>query len=188
MTVEMAKEIGFDVDCEGFKKAMEEHQELARTTSAGKFKGGLADDGEQTTKLHTAVHLLQAGLRKFLNDKVFQRGSNITSERARFDFSYDKPVTKEELKKVEDFVNEAIKNAIPVTCEEMSVEEAKNSGALGVFDKKYGEVVKVYTIGNVSKEICGGPHVKNTSELGHFKIIKEESSSAGVRRIKAILE
>ncbi len=188
MTIEMAEENGFKVDSEGFKVAMQEHQELARSTSAGKFKGGLADDGEKTTKLHTAVHLLQAGLRQVLNDKVFQRGSNITSERARFDFSYDKPVTKEELAKVEEFVNNAIQRGIPVVCSEMKVDEAKASGAIGIFDNKYGDVVKVYTIGGVSKEICGGPHAQNTSELGKFRIVKEESCSAGVRRIKAVLE
>lgn len=188
MTIEMANEQGYSVDSEGFKLAMQEHQELARTTSAGKFKGGLADDSEKTTKLHTAVHLMNAGLRKILNDKVFQKGSNITSERARFDFSYDKAMTKEEIAKVEDFVNDAIKQAIPVECSQMSVDEAKKSGAIGVFDNKYGDIVKVFTIGNVSKEICGGPHAKNTADLGHFKIIKEESCGAGVRRIKAILE
>ena len=147
---------------------------------------------EATTKLHTAAHLMLATLRKVLGDGVFQKGSNITPERLRFDFSYPEKMTSEQIKKVEELVNEAIQKNYPVEFEEMDLEKAKNSGAMGVFDSKYGEKVKVYTIGSstevFSREICGGPHVKNTGVLGHFKIVKEESSSAGVRRIKAILE
>ena len=188
LTQEMAKEEGYMVDEEGFKKAFERHQEISKAKTDVSFKGGLIDHSHKTVISHTACHLMQAGLRKYLGNTVFQKGSNITPERIRFDFSYGKPLTAEEKKLVEDFVNDAIKQAIPVTCEEMTVEEAKESGALGVFDSKYGEKVKVYTIGNLSKEICGGPHANNTSELGKFKIVKEESSSAGVRRIKAILE
>lgn len=188
MTVEMATEKGYTVDIEGFEKANLEHQELARTTSAGSFKGGLADNSEKTTNLHTAVHLMQAGLRKIVGDFVYQKGSNITEERARFDFSCPRALTAEEIKSVEEFVNKAISEKIDVVCEEMSVEEAKEKGALGIFESKYGEKVKVYTIPNYSCEICGGPHANNTGELGKFKIVKEQSSSAGVRRIKAILE
>lgn len=188
ITREMAEEKGYAVDEKGFEEAYKAHQELARSSSSGHFKGGLADNDADTILLHTACHLLQAGLRHYLGNDVYQRGSNITSERLRFDFSYGKPMTAEEKQKVEDFVNDAIKQAIPVTCEEMSVEDAKNSGALGIFDSKYGNRVKVYTIGNVSKEICGGPHANNTSELVSFKIVKEESSSAGVRRIKAVIK
>ena len=187
-TKEMAEERGFSVDMEGFKKASQEHQELARTTSAGSFKGGLVDNSEQTTRLHTATHLLQAGLQNIVSKDIRQKGSNITEERLRFDFNCDHKLSSEEIAKVEEFVNNAIKDEIDVICEEMSVEQAKSKGALGVFDSKYGEKVKVYTIGNVSKEICGGPHVKNTKELHHFKIVKEESSSSGIRRIKAILD
>ncbi|MEG1581786.1 MAG: alanine--tRNA ligase [Clostridia bacterium] len=185
LTIEMAKEVGFEVDADGFEKAFEKHQEISKSVEKGVNKGGLVDDSIQTTRLHTAVHLLQAGLRKYLGDSVFQRGSNITSERARFDFSYDKPMTDEEIQKVEDFVNNAIKSAIPVEYNEMTLDEARKSGALGIFDSKYGDVVKTYKIGNISHEICGGPHAKNTAELGKFKIIKEQSSSSGVRRIRA---
>lgn len=188
LTQEMAQEKGYTVDIDGFNEAFKMHQELARTTSAGAFKGGLADDSVETTRLHTAAHLMLAGLRKMLGDTVHQKGSNITPERLRFDVSVDHKLTSEEIAEVENFVNDAIKQAIPVKCEEMSIDEAFKSGALGDFSAKYGEKVKVYTIGNVSKEICGGPHANNTSELGHFKIKKEESSSAGVRRIKAVLE
>lgn len=188
ITREMAEEKGYAVDEKGFEEAYKAHQELARASSSGHFKGGLADNDEDTILLHTACHLLQAGLRHYLGNEVYQRGSNITSERLRFDFSYGKPMTAEEKQKVEDWVNDAIKRAIPVTCEEMSVEEAKKSGALGIFDSKYGNRVKVYTIGDVSKEICGGPHAQNTSQLISFKIVKEESSSAGVRRIKAVIK
>jgi alanyl-tRNA synthetase len=171
-----------------FKK----HQELSRTASAGKFKGGLADAGEETRMLHTAAHLMLAALRKVLGDHVEQRGSNITAQRLRFDFSHGEKLTDEEREQIENLVNNAIEKKFPITVSEMSVEEAKEKGAVGVFESKYGEKVKVYHIGDddetFSNEICGGPHVENTSELGKFKIKKEQSSGAGVRRIKAILE
>jgi len=189
MTIELAKEKGIEVDEEGFKNECQIHQEKSRTASAGKFKSGLADNSEQTTKLHTACHLLNEALREVLGDKnIFQRGSNITADRLRFDFNFDRKLTEEEKQKIEDLVNEKIKEALPIKMKEMTPEKAKSIGAAGVFDDKYGNKVKVYFIGNFSKEICAGPHIKNTSELGHFKITKEESSSAGVRRIKAILE
>jgi len=188
ITEELAKEKGIKVDIDEFKKELEKHQDLSRTASAGMFKGGLADASLETTRLHTTAHLMLAGLRKVLGDHVSQKGSNITAERLRFDFSHKEKMTPEQIKEVEDFVNEAIKKSLPVKFEEMALEKAKETGATGVFESKYGEKVKVYTIGDVSKEICGGPHVNNTSELGRFKIIKEESSSAGVRRIKATLE
>lgn len=156
--------------------------------SEQKFKGGLAEQNEQTTKYHTATHLLHKALKIVLGDHANQCGSNITTERLRFDFTHSEKMTPEQLAKVEEIVNEQIKRDLPVTCEEMTLEEAKASGATGLFENKYGDRVKVYTIGDFSKEICGGPHVKHTGELGHFKIKKEESSSAGVRRIKAILE
>ena len=188
MTIELAKEAGFDVDVQGYEEAFKKHQELSKAGAEQKFKGGLADTGEVTARLHTATHLLNAALKIVLNDKtIMQRGSNITPERLRFDFSFPRPMTPEEIQAVEDLVNEEIKKNQDVILEEMSVADAKAQGAVGVFDSKYGEVVKVYTVG-ISKEICGGPHAKNTSELGHFKILKEQSSSAGVRRIKAILE
>jgi alanyl-tRNA synthetase len=156
------------------------------------FKGGLADASLETTKLHTAAHLMLAGLRKVLGDNVFQKGSNITAERLRFDFSHKEKMTGGQIKDVENFVNGIIEKDMPVTCEEMTLEQAKELNAMGVFESKYGEKVKVYTVGSgeeiVSREICGGPHVERTGILGHFKIQKEESSSAGVRRIKAILE
>jgi len=174
-----------------FDSEIKKHQELSRTASAGMFKGGLADSSVETTRLHTAAHLLLASLRKVLGDHVVQRGSNITAERLRFDFSHPEKMTPEQITAVESLVNEAIGKQMPVSMQEMTVEEAKNMGAMGVFESKYGEKVKVYTIekdGEIaSKEICGGPHVKNTGELGKFEIQKEESSSAGVRRIKAIL-
>lgn len=188
LTKELAKERGYDVDEEGYKKAFEEHQEKSRTASVGTFKGGLADTTAASAHLHTATHLLMAGLRKLFGNQVQQKGSNITPERMRLDFNVDHKLTMEELKYLEDFVNDAIGKSIPVTFEEMSVENAKKSGAVGVFANKYGEVVKVYSIGDVSMEICGGPHAKNTADLHHFKIVKEESSSAGIRRIKAILD
>ncbi|MCK5043381.1 alanine--tRNA ligase [Candidatus Pacearchaeota archaeon] len=172
-----------------FEKEFEKHQKLSRTASAGKFKSGLADNSEATTKLHTTTHLLLAALRTVLKDKnIIQKGSNITPERLRLDFSFSRKLTKEEIKKIEDLVNAQIQNSCEVKREEMSPEKAKKQGAIGVFDKKYGEIVSVYTIGNFSKEICSGPHIKNLCELGKFKIKKEESSSSGVRRIKAILE
>ncbi len=193
MTIELAKERGIKVDEKGFKEELKKHQELSRTASEGRFKSGLADNSEATTKLHTATHLLLAALRKVLKDEnIIQKGSNITSERLRFDFSFPRKLTKEELEAVEALVNEKIKEGLEVKREEMTLEEAKAKGAIGVFENKYGEKVSVYTIGPdeapFSKEICAGPHVSNTKELGKFKIIKEESSSAGVRRIKAILE
>ncbi len=187
ITMELAKEQGYTVDEEGYKKAQAEHQAKSSVGGEQKFKGGLAESNEETARLHTATHLLQAGLRKILSPDVCQKGSNITVERLRFDFNFSRPMTKEEIAKVEDFVNEAIQAGVDVQMQEMSLEEAKQSGATGLFESKYGEKVKVYTIGKYSKEICGGPHAKNTKELGKFKIIKEQSSSAGVRRIKAIL-
>ena len=187
ITMELASEQGFTVDEEGYKKAFSDHQAKSQMASEQKFKGGLAESNEETARLHTATHLLQAGLRKVLNPSVSQKGSNITVERLRFDFNFERPMTKEEIAQVEDFVNQAIKAGVDITMQEMSLEEAKNCGATGLFESKYAEVVKVYTIGEFSKEICGGPHAKNTSELGEFKIVKEQSSSAGIRRIKAIL-
>ena len=187
MTEELAKEYNIEVDTKDFDKLFKEHQEKSRMGSEHKFKGGLAEQNEMTTKYHTATHLLHKALQIVLGEHATQKGSNITSERLRFDFAHPQKVTPEELQKVEDIVNEQIKRGLDVTCEEMTVEEAKKSGAMGLFENKYGDLVKVYTIGDFSKEICGGPHVKNTSELGTFKIKKEESSSAGVRRIKAVL-
>ena len=188
ITADLAEEQGFKIDMTEFDKLFKEHQDKSRMGSEQKFKGGLADQNEQTIKYHTATHLLHKALQIVLGDHAKQKGSNITTERLRFDFSHPEKMTKEQLKEVEDIVNEQIKRDLPVTCEEMTVEEAKNSGATGLFENKYGDKVKVYTIGDFSKEICGGPHVKHTGELGKFKILKEESSSAGVRRIKAILE
>jgi len=186
-TEELAKERGIEVDLDGFKKLFAEHQEKSRIGAAQKFKGGLADSSEETTKLHTATHLLHAALRKVLGDSVVQRGSNINPQRLRFDFSFDRKVTNDELKEVEGIVNDAISGGIDVICEEMTVDEATKQGALGFFSNKYGECVKVYTIDGFSKEICGGPHVVNTKDLVAFKIAQEGSSSAGVRRIKAVL-
>lgn len=186
-TAELAEEKGYRVDYEGFRRKYAEHQNKSRQGSQGKFQGGLADHSEQTAKLHTATHLLNGALRSVLGDGIYQRGSNITPERLRFDFSFDRKVTNEELAKVSDIVNEAITRKIDVIMEEMTVEEAYESGAIGIFDSKYGERVKVYSIPGYSKEICGGPHAHNTGELGMFKIMKEEASSAGVRRIKAII-
>ena len=189
ITKELAKERKIKISEKEFKSEETKHQELSRTASTGKFKSGLADHSEKTTKLHTATHMLNQALRDVLEDqKIEQRGSNITPERLRFDFNADRKLTSEEIKKIEDLMNKKIEEAIPVKMMEVTIEEAKKEGALGVFDSKYGEKVKVYTMGDFSKEICGGPHVKNTKELGHFKITKEQSSSAGVRRIKAVLE
>ena len=188
LTKELAKEKNLKVDEEGYKEAFRIHQEKSKANVDKVFKGGLADTSEQTTRLHTAVHLLQAALRHVISPDIYQKGSNITQERLRFDFNCDHKLTDEEKRKVEDFVNSAISENIPVECKEMTLDEARKIGALGIFDNKYGEKVKVYKIGDVSIEICGGPHAKNTGELGHFKIVKEESSSAGVRRIKAIIE
>ncbi|MTI47281.1 MAG: alanine--tRNA ligase [Firmicutes bacterium] len=188
LTVELTEERNKTVDIEGFNKCFKKHQEKSRTSAAGKFKGGLAENNEKSVRLHTATHLLNAGLRHILGDTVYQRGSHINAERLRFDFSFDRKMTKEELLKVESFVNEAINMGIDVEIQKMSVDEAKAIGAIGIFDSKYGSEVKVYSIEGYSKEICGGPHASNTDELGHFKIIKEQSSSAGVRRIKAVIE
>ena len=188
LTVELAKEQGINVDVEGFKEKFKAHQELSRTASSGKFKGGLAGDSEKEIKYHTATHLLNAALKVVVGKNVHQKGSNITSERMRFDFSCDHKLTDEEKQKTEDLVNQWINEGLDVTITEMSKEEALKSGAECMFIEKYPDIVTVYSIGDISKELCGGPHVKNTSELGKFKIIKEEASSAGVRRIKAILE
>ncbi|KKS66112.1 MAG: Alanine-tRNA ligase [Parcubacteria group bacterium GW2011_GWA1_42_7] len=205
LTKELAKEAGLEVDEEKFKDEMKRHQELSRAGAEQKFKGGLADHSEQTVKYHTAAHLLLAALRQTLGGDVNQRGANITSERLRFDFSHPQKMTPEQIKEVEDLVNEKIKEDLPVACEEMALDEAKAKGATGIFDSKYGERVKVYTIGSpstgpstgsgqcsgsaaFSREICGGPHVERTGVLGNFKIVKEESCSAGVRRIKAVLK
>ena len=189
LTEELAKDAGISVDIKGFNEKFKAHQELSRTSSAGKFKGGLAGNSEIETKYHTATHLLNAALKQVVGQDVHQKGSNITDERMRFDFSCDHKLSDEEKQKAEDLVNSWIQEGLDVRVEEMSKEDAIKSGAECMFIEKYPDIVTVYTIGdNVSKELCGGPHVKNTSELGHFKIIKEEASSAGVRRIKAILE
>ena len=188
VTQDLAKENDITIDMDGFKELFKEHQEKSRAGSEQKFKGGLASTGEMETKYHTATHLLNAALKQILGNHVHQRGSNITSERMRFDFSHDSKMTDEEKKATEDLVNKWIEEAIPVEKLEMKKEEAVNIGAEAMFLEKYADVVSVYKIGDVSIEICGGPHVSNTSELGHFKIKKEESSSSGVRRIKAILE
>lgn len=186
-TMELAGEKGCEVDIEGFRNKFREHQEKSRQGAAGKFAGGLADHSEQTARLHTATHLLNGALRAVLGEVVSQRGSNITAQRLRFDFSFGRKVTQEELEQVEAIVNEAIERKIDVIQEEMTPQEAYAAGAVGVFSDKYGDRVKVYTIPGYSKEICGGPHAKNTGELGAFKILKEEASSAGVRRIKAVI-
>ena len=188
LTKELAAEHEFTVDEKGFEEAFEKHQALSRAGAEKEFKGGLADHSEQTTALHTATHLLHAALRRVLGTHVGQKGSNITAERLRFDFTHPAPMTKEELKEVEDLVNDAIKRDLPVTVETMTLEEARNAGAIAFFDSKYGENVTVYTIGDFSKEVCGGPHVTHTGDMGHFRILKEQSSSAGIRRIKAVLE
>ena len=188
MTVELAEEAGLKVDLEDFQKLFKEHQEKSRMGSEQKFKGGLASTGEIETKYHTATHLLNAALKVVLGDHVHQKGSNITAERMRFDFSHPAKMTDEEKQKTEELVNKWIEEGYDVNVTEMSKEDAIKSGAECMFIEKYPDVVTVYTIGDFSKELCGGPHVKNTSELGHFKIKKEEASSAGVRRIKAILE
>jgi len=192
LTKELAKEKGLEVDEKGFEQEFKKHQELSRTAAAGRFKGGLAGQSKQVIKYHTATHLLLAALRKVLGDHVSQKGSNITEERLRFDFSHPEKLTEEQKQEVEKLVNEWIEKDLPVSWQEMPLNEAKDLGATGVFENKYGDKVKVYTIGSgdyvVSREICGGPHVDRTGVLGNFKIKKEESSSAGVRRIKAVLE
>ncbi len=188
MTVELAAENGYTVDVEGFKQKFAEHQAKSHAGSEQRFKGGMAEGGGiETTHLHTATHLLQAALRRVLGDEVKQKGSNITPERLRFDFSFSRPMTPDEIAETQRLVNEAIERKLPIICEEMPIEDARKTGAIGLFGDRYGEVVKVYTMGDFSKEICGGPHAQNTGELGHFVITKEQSSSAGVRRIKAEL-
>ncbi len=189
ITAEMANEKGYTVDMPGFEECFKEHQKKSSQGADQRFKGGLAEQTEETARLHTATHLLHSALRKVLNDPdVAQKGSNITSERLRFDFTFGRKVTPEELAEVQKLVNEAIEADAEIVCEQMSLEDAKNSGAIGLFENKYGAMVKVYTMGEFSKEICGGPHASRTGELGKFRIVKEESSSAGVRRIKAVLE
>lgn len=190
LSEEILREKGTTIDREMFEAEFKNHQELSRTASAGMFKGGLADHSLETTRLHTATHLLHQALRTVLGEHVFQRGSNITSERLRFDFSHPQKVTEQELAQVEDLVNGVIVRDLPVTIEEMTVDEAKSKGVIGVFEDKYAQMggkIKVYFIGDFSKEICGGPHVTHTGELGSFKIVKEEAVSAGVRRIKAVI-
>ena len=188
MTEELAKENNLKVDVKGFEEKFREHQEKSRTIDAGSFKGGLADGSYESTKYHTLAHIMLASLQKMFGNDIIQKGCNITSERIRFDFNLDHKMTEEEKETLTKMVNTVINEGIPVNLEEMSYEDAKKSGAHGTFENKYGSIVKVYSIGDYSKEICGGPHVKNTNELGKFKIVKEESSSAGVRRIKGILE
>ena len=193
LTQELGAEHGFTVDLEGFKEAEKKHQEASKSLDAGKAKGGLAEQSEITTKYHTATHLLQQALVDVLGDQVAQKGSNINNERMRFDFTFDRPMTKEEIQKAEDIVNAKIKEDLPVTMEIMTLEQAKAEGARALFANKYGESVKVYTIGRdpktdwFSKEVCGGPHVQHTAQIGEFKITKEQSSSAGVRRIRAVI-
>ncbi len=188
LTEELAEERGLTVDKDGFGAAFKEHQEKSRVIQKGEAKGGLESHSEQATRYHTATHLLNAALKKVLSPDCNQKGSNINDERMRFDFNFDRAMTPEEIKAVEDLVNEKIGEDIAVVYREMSLEEARKENFVGVFDSKYGDVVKTYSIGDFSKEMCGGPHVAHTGELGHFKIVKEQSSSAGVRRIKAILE
>ncbi len=193
LTLDLAGERGIKVDREGFDKSYTEHQQKSRDNSGAMFKGGVAaatteEDAVKLRRLHSATHLLLAAIRRVVNPDAEQRGSNITPERLRFDFSCDHKLTPEELKQLEDLVNEQIARDLPITCEEMPIDKARESGAIGIFDSKYGDTVKVYTMGDFSKEICGGPHAEHTGELGHFKIQKEESSSSGVRRIKAVLE
>jgi alanyl-tRNA synthetase len=209
LTEELAKEKNLEVDIAGFEQLKKEHSESSRTASAGKFKGGLGGDGEMETKYHTATHMLHQALREVLGETVEQKGSNITPERLRFDFSFDRKMTDEEKKQVEDIINARIKEALPVTREEVSMEEARARGAIGLFGDKYGDVVSIYRIGAgknrgdynlFSMEFCGGPHVTNTIELATshgpdgavledvFKIVKEEAVSSGVRRIKAVLQ
>jgi len=189
ITKELANESGISLDEKGFEEEFKKHQELSRIGAEKKFKGGLADTSEQTTKLHTATHMLNEALRRVLNKKnIIQKGSNITPERLRFDFNLDRKLTEEEIKEVEKVVNDQIKKGLPVKREEMTVDEARKMSAQAVFEHKYGEKISVYSIGNFSVEICAGPHVKNTKELGNFEIIKEEAVAAGIRRIKAKLK
>ena len=185
--MELAKERGLHVDREAFDERFLQHQEKSQAGAEQRFKGGLADASEQTTRLHTATHLLHAALRKVLGEDVHQKGSNIPAERLRFDFTFGRKMTKEELAEVEALVNEAIQAHHPITMKEMTVEEAKEVGAIGRFESKYGERVRVDKMGDGSTEICGGPHAENTGDLQSFKIQKEESSSAGARRIRAVV-
>jgi alanyl-tRNA synthetase len=187
VTQEIAAERGLKVDVESFNKAFEEHQAKSRMAGEKLFKGGLADTSEESTKLHTATHLLHEALRRVLGNHVEQKGSNITPERLRFDFSHPDKMTPEQIKAVETLVNEQINRALPITLQDMSLEDAKAKGAIGLFESKYGERVNVYFMGDFSTEVCGGPHVQNTKDLGGFKIQKEEASSRGVRRIKAVV-
>ena len=188
ITGELAAENGMDIDMKGFEELYRQHQELSRQGASQKFKGGLIDNTNEATALHTATHLLHKALQVVLGGHAKQKGSNITNERLRFDFSHNQKLTREEIQKVEEIVNELIGKSLTVSCEEIPLEKALSIGAEGLFAEKYGDDVKVYSIGDFSKEICGGPHVKNTSELGIFKIIKEEGVSSGVRRIKAVLK
>jgi alanyl-tRNA synthetase len=187
ITQEMARERGYDVDMDGYNAAFKEHQDKSKAGSEGKFACGLADHKEETTRLHTATHLLHAALKKVLDESVNQKGSNITEERLRFDFNFPRPMTQEEIAEVERLVNEQIQKNVPVVMKEITLDEAKEQGFTGLFESKYGERVKTYSIGEFSREICGGPHVENTGVLGEFKIAKEQSSAAGIRRIKAVL-
>jgi alanyl-tRNA synthetase len=189
ITEELAKENNIEVDKDGFEEELKKHQDLSRSTIAGKFKSGLADASRETIKFHTATHILLAALRNVLGDCVFQKGSNITAERLRLDFSWPEKLTPEQLEKVQEIANKIIEDDLPVSCGEMTLDQAKKQGAMGVFESKYGDKVRVYAIGKekiFSREICAGPHIKRTGELGKIKIIKEESSSSGVRRIKAV--
>ena len=188
ITEELAAEHDLSVDREGFDEAYRKHQEKSQTASAGVFRGGLADNTEMTTRLHTATHLLHQALRDVLGEHVGQKGSNITQERLRFDFAHPEKMTADELEQVESIVNGQIEKDLPVDFSEMTLEAARNNGAIALFGDKYDEIVKVYTVGDYSREVCGGPHVPSTAELGHFRIVKEQSSSLGVRRIKAVLE
>jgi len=188
LTQELAKQRGVSVDEDGFQAAFAEHQAQSRQGSSARFRGGLAERMPETTRLHTATHLLQAALRQVLGQHVAQRGSNITAERLRFDFTHPEKLSAEQLAEVEALVNQQIDRNLAVTCAEMSVAEARDAGAIGLFGERYGEQVKVYTIGEWSKEICGGPHVEQTGALGHFRIVKEEAVGAGARRIRAVLE
>jgi alanyl-tRNA synthetase len=191
MIVEELQREGLQFDSAAFAKEFDAkfaaHQALSRAGAEQKFAGGLADHSDETRKLHTATHLLHKALKLVLGAEVQQRGSNITAERLRFDFNYDQKMTPEQLKQVEDIVNEQIKRQLPISFKVMTVDEAKHEGAIGLFEEKYGDQVKVYTMGDFSKEICGGPHADNTGDLKAFKIAKEEASSAGVRRIKAVI-
>ena len=188
LTQELAEEKGLTVDVAGFNEAFKEHQEKSRVLPTGQFKGGLESHSERATAYHTATHLLNAALKQVLSPECNQKGSNITDERMRFDFNFPRPMTPEEIAAVEKLVNEKIAEDLPVVYREMSLEEARAERFVGVFDNKYGDVVKTYSIGEFSKEMCGGPHAERTGALGKFRIVKEQSSSSGIRRIKAVLE